>query len=129
MIEISVFPFTVFGPSRLQALFLKHNKGRWYQFDATVTSHDCVTFHVYDMLDNVYGGRGKHIRDFKVEHVWDELHGVISFEIKNLASKEYSRRERVKEQKEIELIAAVIEKQAERGSTTMFADDVEDRAP
>lgn len=58
------FPFTVRNPWGFRDVFIKHKpKGfTWYEFDVVVRSKTSVTFVVYDMRDNYWGGRGKEIK-------------------------------------------------------------------
>lgn len=71
----SVFPFTLYAASdgrsdsRFQSAFLKAKPEKlvWYCFDVIVESPTAITFIVYDMRDNTYGGKGDKIAEFKAK--------------------------------------------------------------
>lgn len=63
----NIFPFTIGLPHDMIAVFREHDDDTWYEADVVVTSKTSATFRVYGMFDNVWGGRGRHLRDVVVK--------------------------------------------------------------
>lgn len=71
----TLFPFTVcnvagYPDIRNEFLKVKPTDMMWYELDVEIKAQTSVVFHVYDMYDNVHGGRGDLIASLpaKVDH-------------------------------------------------------------
>jgi len=97
------FPFTVRNPWGFRDVFLDRKpKGlTFYEFDVVVRSKTSVTFVVYDMRDNFYGGRGKEIKKIPANNISaKEIRPMI---ISHLEGKAYEIQfERQEKKEEIE---------------------------
>lgn len=65
------FPFTVRFPIGFKDVFMTHKPKDllWFEFDVVVRSKTSVTFLIYNMKDNYWGGRGDKIKTMPVNNI------------------------------------------------------------
>ena len=102
------FPFTVHNPWGFRNVFLerKPNGLTFYEFDVIVRSKTSVTFVVYGVRDNFYGGRGEEIKKMVANNISaKEIRPMIISQLEAKAYEiQFERQEKKEELERCEII-------------------------
>lgn len=98
---MSIFPFTFYhDEAGVRNLWLTHRKDiwgdkTWYEIDVTFHSPTKVSFDVYDIKCNVYGGRGDFIATCETTVTPEESSEFITKRVKRMAVARFEEEERL----------------------------------